>query len=383
MFRMRVSSLLYLLLTSVLLSLVFCPAALSCGCMPPSENLTIYGLVKQAVDRVDLVFIGVPRLLHGDGKSEATKDLVTFEATEVFKGGKTSQVSVHSGVDTTGMSSCGYLFEVGKKYLVFANHYGNFLSVAACSFTAPIEKSEVALRFLRKEPPHPEDLLTPTQIQRNEKGRILGAVRRSDGVDLHDPKIYIWDDSDSSYGKEAWFTRPEKDGSFESYFLSPGTYRITAVDTSYGPTRWVGCYALHPDDNIPGKVDVMAGRDYRWVDIVLREQKVYLIEGVVRSGDGSPLPFEHVEIRAAMAPNEMFPFLDFIQPHADGKFYIPRVPVGGAHLKTYVSQYVDPNWETAETDVEVNGNVEKVEIILRRKAGGASDSSSKKDSTLD
>lgn len=65
---------------------------------------------------------------------------------------------------------------------MFPNHYGNFLSVAACSFTAPMQKSEVALRFLRKEPPYPEDLLTPTQIERNENGRILGVVRRSDGL---------------------------------------------------------------------------------------------------------------------------------------------------------------------------------------------------------
>ena len=84
-----------------------------------------------------------------------------------------------------------------------------------------------------------------------------------------------------------------------------------------------------------------------------------------------------------MAPNEMFPFLDFIQPHADGKFYVPRVPVGIARLKTYVSQYVDPNWETSETDVQVNGNVEEVEIVLMRKAGGASALSPKKNSTPD
>jgi hypothetical protein len=378
---MRVPSLLYLGLITALLSLVVCPTALSCGCLPPSENLTNYELVKQSVERADLVFIGVPRVLHGDGKSEATEDLVTFDATEVFKGGKTAQISIHSGIGTTQMSSCGYSFEIGKKYLVFANHYGSFLSVSVCSFTAPIEESKVALRFLRKERPDTEDLLTPTQMQRNENGRILGVVRRSDGAALHDPKVYIWNDSDSSYEKEAWFTRPEKDGSFESYFLSPGTYRITAVDTSYGPSRWVGCASSHPDDNMPRKVDVLAGRDYRWADIVLHEQKVYSIQGVVRSDDSSPLPFEHVEIRATMGPNEMFPFLDFIQPHADGTFYVPRVPVGIARLKTYVSPYADPNWETTMKDVEVIGDVEKVEIVLKRKPGGASDASPKKDST--
>lgn len=61
----------------------------------------------------------------------------------------------------------------------------------------------------------------------------------------------------------------------------------------------------------------------------------------------------------------------------------PRVPVGIARFKTYVIQYVDPNWDTPETDVEVIANVEKVEIVLRRKAGGASDSSPKKSSTPD
>ncbi|HEX9223907.1 MAG TPA: carboxypeptidase-like regulatory domain-containing protein [Candidatus Acidoferrales bacterium] len=354
---------------AALISLAFCPGVLACGCAPPAENLTMYDLVKQSVDRADLVFIGVPTALHGDGKSEDTDDLVIFDASKVFKGEQAAQVRVHSGVGTTSMSSCGYWFEVSKTYLVFASHYGDFALVMPCSFTAPIEKSQVALRFLRKEPPQPEDLLTPTEIQRNGKSRILGAVRRSDGVALHDPKVYIWNDSDPSYEKEAWFTRPENDGSFESYFLPPGTYRVTAVDSSYGPTRWVGCYALQAGDNIPAKVEVMAGHDYRWADIVLHEQKVYSIQGIVRSSDGSPPPFEHVEIRATMTPSEMFPFLDFIQPHADGKFSVPRVPVGTFRLKTYVSEYVDPNWETSVTDVEVNADVEGVEIVLNRKTG--------------
>lgn len=378
----RISFLLCLGLITTLLSSAFCPAALPCGCVTPAANLTMYDLVKQAVERADLVFIGVPSVLHGDG-SEATEDLVIFNTSTVFKGAEARKIGVHSGVGTTSMSSCGYSFEIGKTYLVFANHFEGFFLVAACSFTAPLEKSDVALRFLRKEPLHPEDQLTPTQIRRNENGRILGVIRRSDRVPLHDPKVYIWNDSDSSYEKEAWFTRPDKDGSFETYFLPPGAYRVTAVDSSYGPTRWVGCYALRPDDNNPGTVDVTARHDYRWVDIVLHEQKVYSIQGIVRSADNTPLPFEHAEIRADMSPNEMFPYLNFIQPHSDGKFYIPRVPVGIARLKTYVNQYVDPSWEPSTMDVEVNGDVENVEIVLTRKASGESDPPHKEDQTPD
>ena len=376
-FLMRVSLFLSRGLVAAILFLSLCPKALGCACVPPPQNLTIYELVKQSVERADLVFIGVPRVLHGDGNSEDTEDLVLLDASKVFKGEQTTRIGVHSGVGTTHMSSCGYSFEVGKTYLVFANHYENAFFVGACSFTAPIEDSGVALRFLRKEGPHPEDLLTPNQIQSNQNGRILGAVRRSDGVALHDPKVYIWNDSDPSYDKEAWFTRPEKDGSFESYFLPPGTYRVTAVDTSYGPTRWVGCFSSQPGDSSPAKVDVVAGRNYRWVDIVLHEQKVYSIRGLIRSGNDSPLPLEHVEIRATMAPTEMFPFLDFIQPQADGTFYVPRVPIGTARLKAYVSQFVDPNWQTTITDVEINGDVKNVEIVMNRKLGGASEAPDK------
>lgn len=379
---MRVSLFLCGGLVSAIFFLSLCPNALGCFCVPLPQNATMYELVKQSTEGAALVFIGVPRVLHGDGESEDTEDLVVFDVSKVFKGEQATRIGVHSGVGTTQMSSCGYSFEVGRTYLVFANHYENAFFVGACSFTALIEDSKIALRFLRKEAPLPEDLLTPTQIQSNKNGRILGAIRRSDGVALQDPKIYIWDDSDPSYEEEAWFTRPERDGSFESYFLRPGTYRVTAVDTSYGPTRWVGCYASHPGDSTPAKVDVMAGRDYRSVDIVLYEQKVYSIQGVVRSSDGSPLPFEHVEIRAAMAPTEMFPFLNFIQPRADGTFYIPRVPVGTARLKAYVSQFVDPNWETSVTDVEVNGDVKDIEIVMRQKIGGASDVPDRQDPVL-
>jgi protocatechuate 3,4-dioxygenase beta subunit len=123
--------------------------------------------------------------------------------------------------------------------------------VAACSYTAPVEKSGTALRLLRKEPPNADDLLTLAQFQRNSRGRILGAVRRVDGRPVLDAKVYIWNESDSSYERPGWpaneewpgdkdgafeafllarFTSVDKNGAFESDFLVPGAYRVTAVD---------------------------------------------------------------------------------------------------------------------------------------------------------
>jgi len=372
------------------LGLFQCPRSAACSCVAP-QNLSQYELIKQSVERADSVFLGVPTLLHGDGKSDDTQDLVVFDVLQVFKGKQGAQLSVHSGVGITEMNSCGYSFKTGKTYLVFANSYdGSQLVVAACSYTALVERSGIAFRLLRKEPVQPDDLLTPSQMERSSKGRILGAVRRTDGVRLFQPQVYVWNDSDSSYERPGWptdeewpgdedgslkafllarFTSTDKDGSFESNFLVPGTYRITAVDPGYGPTRWVGAFSAQANDPNPATAQVFAGRDYRWVDIVLHEQKVFSLQGFIRSSDGSPFPMKGVTIRATMAPGEMFPFLEYVYPNSEGVFTIDRAPVGMVRLAIYVPQYIDPNWEPSINDVEVKGDMKQIEIVLTRRAG--------------
>src|SRR5450755_3512441 len=109
---------------------------------------------------------------------------------------KSQQLAVYSGIGTTQASSWGFSFEIGKSYLVFANRFDQSLMTEKCSFTGPAADSDVALRFLRKQAPHPEDLLTPSETRRNSNGRICGAVRRSDGKLLHDAAVYIWNDAD-------------------------------------------------------------------------------------------------------------------------------------------------------------------------------------------
>ena len=382
---MRQLSLHRCVLALLFLGLLQCPRSAGCGCLAP-ENLTQYELAKKSVDRADSVFLGIPRLLHGDGSNE-TEDLVVFDVLQAFKGMQASQIGVHSGIGTTRMSSCGYSFEIGKTYLVFANLYdGNQLVVAACSYTAPVEKSGTALRLLRKEPPNTDDLLTVDQFQRNSRGRLLGAVRRADGGPLSAPQVYIWNESDSSYERPGWpandewpgdkdgllqafllarFTSADKNGVFESDFLVPGTYRVTAVDDSSGPTRWVGSFSMHPDNVDPAILQVFAGRDRPSVDIVLHERKVFALRGVIQSSDGSPLPSEGVTIRATMAPGEMFPLLEYVNTDSTGRFTIERAPVGTVHLAIYG----DPNWQVTTRDVDVNEDTKEIEIVLTRKDG--------------
>jgi hypothetical protein len=148
----------------IFLALIQCPRSTACSCFPP-ENLSQYELIKQSVERADSVFLGIPRLLHGDGKSNDTQDLVVFDVLQAFKRKQGAQISVHSGVGITEMNSCGYSFKVGKTYLVFANSYdGSQLVVAACSYTAPVERSGLTLRPLTTLFPPPVALLAGAEL---------------------------------------------------------------------------------------------------------------------------------------------------------------------------------------------------------------------------
>jgi hypothetical protein len=367
----------------------------------PSEDLTRYELAKQSVDRSSSVFLGIPRLLHGDGGSDETQDLVVFDVLHGFKGTQGAQVGVHSGIGTTEMSSCGYDFKVGKAYLVFANLYdGKQLVVAACSHTALAEKSGTALRLLRGEPPSADDLLTPKQFQRYSSGRISGVVTRADRGPLSTPRVYIWNESDSSYERPGWPADEEwlgdkdgklqaflvassisadRSGAFESYFLVPGTYRVTAVDGGAGPTRWVGSFSTHPGSGDTATLQVLAGRDDPSIEIVLHEQKVFALHGVVRASDGGPPPPKGITIRATMAPGQMFPLLEYVYSDSSGRFTIERAPAGTVHLAIYG----DPNWSTATMDVDVNEETKQVEIVLARKESPADSATPKLDDQKD
>jgi hypothetical protein len=60
--------------------------------------------------------------------------------------------------------------------------------------------------------------------------------------------------------------------------------------------------------------------------------------------------------------------LNYIEVDSEGRFFIPGIPSGKVRLKTYVSEYADPNWETSVTELEVTGSVANLEIILNKKA---------------
>ena len=73
---------------------------------------------------------------------------ISFDVSRSYRGARQKNVRIRTGV---GAGDCGFQFEVGKQYLVyaFADESGQ-LSTGICSGTALLEKNQANLSYLRE-----------------------------------------------------------------------------------------------------------------------------------------------------------------------------------------------------------------------------------------
>ena len=71
---------------------------------------------------------------------------VTLTVSELFRGAAADSLVVRTDV---GTEACGYPFEVGHEYLVFANEYQGTVTVTTCSATQPAKMATARIQQLR------------------------------------------------------------------------------------------------------------------------------------------------------------------------------------------------------------------------------------------
>jgi hypothetical protein len=132
--------------TIVLIVGVLCtaPRLQACEC-------TRIGQACQMAGAEDGVFLG--KVVSVSSRPERQppgyilRNHVTFEVVESFKGVAARTVEVVTG---SGDGDCGYGFQKGREYLVYASRNGaTTLSTSICSRTAPAEQANSDLAYLR------------------------------------------------------------------------------------------------------------------------------------------------------------------------------------------------------------------------------------------
>jgi hypothetical protein len=98
----------------------------ACSCIRTNESLSVK--VEKAFTQADLIIkgtvIGMKKFNDGKYKFSGNPIIYEFEITKTIKG-KTEKVIIEIASAESG-ASCGYNFEMGKSYLVYARKSNEF-----------------------------------------------------------------------------------------------------------------------------------------------------------------------------------------------------------------------------------------------------------------
>jgi hypothetical protein len=189
----------------VVFGLVLAAAAQGCSCLPPASCRSLW--------EAAVVFTGKAVRTGPEGGATVA---VAFEMSEALRGALTARVEVRTAAAD---AMCGYPFQMGREYLVYAQQEDGRLVTGLCSGTKPLADAAGDLRYLRRAGRLPSNLSPrPSyvfgRVSRQGRWPIRGAVvvaHRENGVEDR--------------------TVTGDDGQFDFYDLPSGHYEISGVGT--------------------------------------------------------------------------------------------------------------------------------------------------------
>ena len=126
-----------------LLVILQAASAYACSCLPRTP--------QQSFASAQAVFAG--RVIDVGQQNPASEVRVRFEVSRIWKGQKRPRIVV---MTSSSSASCGYSFQVGENYLIYASLQESQLQTGLCSGTKPLSMAQEDLAVLgRGETPRP------------------------------------------------------------------------------------------------------------------------------------------------------------------------------------------------------------------------------------
>lgn len=117
----------------------------ACSCLPFGDE-TVTQQVSRAKKDAQAVFSG--KVLEIIKKPESSSVVVKFRAEKSWKGNVSRRVSISTGADS---ALCGFNFEVGKSYLIYAQGAdAKDLQTNICTRTSGLTNAKADLKALGK-----------------------------------------------------------------------------------------------------------------------------------------------------------------------------------------------------------------------------------------
>lgn len=287
----------------------------ACTCMPS-------GPPCEAAWQTDAIFRArVVSVTRGPAQGNTPgARIVRMQIVEAFTGVQGERLDVTTASDG---AMCGYDFEAGRDYVVYARSSVSGFTTSICSRTRPVEEAGDDLSYLRA-----------LASGRPMGGEILGEVRHSEpwseaGLSIDEPRSGVRVTvAGGGLTREAI---SDDGGRFTVGGLAPGAYDVTAEE----PDGFYVTAFARSGSGMPGRVVLAHARACAAADITLGYDG--RISGRILDASGSPVP--HVFVQAVRVEEAERPggrVSSFLTDET-GRFEIARLPEGrfvvGLHVK--------------------------------------------------
>ena len=207
------------------------------------------------------------------GEPYPSHRLVRFQVKQSWRGAVGPVVEVLTG---SGGGDCGFSFEQGVTYLVYAHAGRGGLSTSICSRTRRLSEAAEDLEYLK------------TALNPSATGRVFGTVRyQGDGSSPPQPDRFIPGYTvELSDGRRTREARTDKNGKYVFTGVPAGPYSVKLAtpktEYAYGPTKITladprGCAAADfyvvPDGRLSVRIIDAAGAPARALRIELLEEQ--------------------------------------------------------------------------------------------------------------
>lgn len=303
--------------------------------------------------------------------------IVTVRILRLYRGQTGGQVLVVTGL---GNGDCGFEFETGKQYLVYASDAGGQMFTSICHGTAALEQSGPAVRFLRGEPALADDLLDPAKYywkyEPRWSAKICGRVTTPDGRALGkaDVSVSLMRNEPLPLYSLGDPNLSKRNGRFCIEPVPPGRYLLTAEKDDFDAnTRWMGYYPAGGEPSGATPLAVKAGSNISDLKITVLRERLYTVRCRILDPEGHGIS-SNVGFEIESAQRDALSYHTTQMKNRQGLFVVGFVPAGMYKVRTVLAPEAysaqPPNelsiWEMAKKDVEITGDSEIVLQLTRK-----------------
>ncbi len=305
---------------------------------PNASKIIFEGSVEEqeaAVGRVE-----APR----EATSKSTLDqhrVVSLRVLRSYRGQAAGTVTVLTG---SGEGDCGFDFETGNQYLVYADKgdEGNLVT-SICTGTSLLAHAESAVRALSGEQPTPDDLLDAETYYKKFAplwtATVCGRIAKSDGTPLGQAWVDMTQLRDEPFAinTAADSDQSKADGSFCIRYIRPGKYLLTAERLDVKDyIRWAAYYPGVARPSQAEVIEVHAGENLADLHLGVDKVRVHTLLFRIVTINGSRLPLEKFGV-SVDAPERDALAYHLAQPrNINGEFPAGYVPPGNYVVQTYL-----------------------------------------------